>query len=83
MTRNRGSLRTTNETTLAYWPIADRATVCGLPEPSSAIVRVPTNIPAKVGEKRTDTEQWAPAAKLVPHWFVTRKKLGEALMLLK
>jgi len=40
-------------------------------------------MPASVGENRMEIEQLAPAARLVPHWFVTRKKFGEALILTK
>ena len=47
----------------------DRATVCGLSEALSVIVRLPVRAPTWVGVKVTSILQLFPAARVLPQGF--------------
>ncbi len=60
-------------------PVPDRATVCGLPAASSAMLRVAARAVAALGAKRTPTTHDAPAGMLPTHVLnVTAKSPGLA-----
>src|SRR5271157_1454017 len=56
-------------------PVPERATVCGLPEAVSVMVRVPFRVPDAVGVKVTLMAQLAPAATLAPQLLVCANSL--------
>ena len=55
------------------WPVPLNATLWGLPEALSEMLRVPVLVPPAVGLKVTEMEQLAPAATLVPQALVAEK----------
>lgn len=54
-------------------PVPDSGTCCGLPAPLSVMARSPVRAPFAVGTKSTLIRQAAPAAKVVPHFFLLVK----------
>ena len=63
-------------------PVPDRATVCGLPEALSVMLRVPVRVPVAVGLKVTLMAQLLPAATELPQVLVWAKSpLAEMLVM--
>ena len=70
--KKRGCLRSPVDkaiANLAYLPVPDRLTVCGLPGALSVNDSVPVRRPFCVGEKLTFTMQLLPAANVLPQAF--------------
>lgn len=59
--------------TVGLVPVPVKLTVCGLPIPESAILRVAVRLPAATGVKTTLTAQFAPAASVPEHVVVSEK----------
>ena len=62
-------------------PVPVSATVCGLLEALSLIVKVPGLVPLAVGSKKTPTAQLAPAARALPQALRVPKSPGLAVTL--
>ena len=68
----------------ALVPVPLSATLCGLPVALSAIDSVPVRVPVVVGLKVTLTEQFDPAARVLPQVFVCEKSpVAETDVMLK
>jgi len=55
------------------WPVPLSATLCGLPGPSSEMLRVPVRVPPAAGLKVTEMVQLAPALTVLPQVLVWEK----------
>jgi hypothetical protein len=58
---------------LKSWPVPLSATLCGLSEALSEMLRVPVLVPLATGLKVTEIVQLAPALTLVPQLLVWEK----------